>query len=214
MEQLGIDAGTRVRLIEALKEQIDVGRLPAGTGLSTCRSPAGKLLGLGCRERVDRYIFIDLLRDEPISSTEVEVPVRQVVEKAAGTVSTSVAQALPHVGDGITLTLSYADIFQWDVDLLIDPRPGDRVGLVYRVNRLDELPPDMPPLSGSRGETGDRIGEGVIRCFRIEFRLAGAQHADAEDLPEEPAELPACQQRLQRRQEAPDHQEDLDPLRG
>jgi murein DD-endopeptidase MepM/ murein hydrolase activator NlpD len=72
------------------------------------------------------------------------------------------------------LVAAYADIFQWDVDLLVEPRTGDLVRIVYEVNEVGEIPEDLPPFEGAPRESGALLGVGRILAASYDGRIARA----------------------------------------
>jgi murein DD-endopeptidase MepM/ murein hydrolase activator NlpD len=87
-------------------------------------------------------------------------------------VESCLAQAFSDSSHGLQLTLAFADIFQWDVDLLVDPRPGDRVQVVYQVRKLGEPPEDMPPFGEEIGHHGDFLALGRILAATYQGQMA------------------------------------------
>jgi murein DD-endopeptidase MepM/ murein hydrolase activator NlpD len=91
-----------------------------------------------------------------------------------GVVESSVAQALANAPHGTLLTTAFADVFQWDVDLLVEPRPGDRVKLVYETRNLGPLPADLPAFGGAVDESGQELPPGRILAASYSGRIAEA----------------------------------------
>ena len=162
LTDLGVDAPPRADLLALLREQLDVRRLPRETGVAVVRDPDGALKRVTCRPDPERFLRLAPGLDGAWTAVWVEVPVRTTIETAGGIVEQSVAQALSSASHGMLLTLAFADIFQWDVDLLVDPRPGDRVQIVYETRRIGELPPDLPSYGGAESRPGQFLALGRI----------------------------------------------------
>ncbi len=64
--------------------------------------------------------------------------VEKVLRKTEGTISGSLYASLRDFGEGPYLIGKYTEIFQWDIDFLIDPRDGDRFSLVYEQYMLGD----------------------------------------------------------------------------
>jgi murein DD-endopeptidase MepM/ murein hydrolase activator NlpD len=129
---------------------------------------------------------VRLVRDGDDWTTEWrDLPVEITIRTAGGVVTASVAQALSHERHAVPLVPAFADIFQWDVDLLVDPRPGDQVRIVYEVRRLGAVDPDTPPYRDLPEAPGDEVGLGRILAASYDGRLARSEafwvEDDAED---------------------------------
>ena len=168
LNDLDLSAQTRFRLLEALRPVLDLRRLPPETGIVVARNPEGEIERLAIRAEPDRFIRLTLApADGDTRVEEIPLSVRTTIETAGGRIASSVSQALSDCPRGTQLTLAYADIFQWDVDLLVDPRPGDQIGVVYEEHRLGQVPRDLPSLGGAARETGQflRLGRIVAASY-------------------------------------------------
>ena len=88
---------------------------------------------------------------------EVRTPERRVVMRK-GTVARSLFLAGQRAGLTGQLTMSLAQVFQWDIDFALDIRPGDSFALVYEELYVD----------------GRRVGSGNI--LAAEFTNRGERH--------------------------------------
>jgi murein DD-endopeptidase MepM/ murein hydrolase activator NlpD len=195
LDALQIPSELHAPILEALGRHVDFRRLPAETGLSVVRSISGSVLSVACRPAFEHYVRVMLGPAAVPSAARVDVPIRMEVETAGAVVQTSVAAALVGHRDAATLTLLFADIFQWDVDLFVDPRPGDRVRLVYTSRSLGKPEPDLPPFGGIGVEEGTHLGvervlaasyEGAVAgstAFWVEADGRGGDYYDAEGQP-------------------------------
>ena len=158
LEKLSIPAALRTQLMLAVGDHVDLRRLSPRTGVCVAWNATGSLRALTLRAESERYLRLTDLAgntDEPTHAEWIDLPILVTERTQAGVVERSVAQALGDARHGTYLTAAFADIFQWDIDLLVEPRPGDRVRIVYEARRWGELPPDLPPY----GEGVERVGE-------------------------------------------------------
>jgi len=161
LQDAGLDTELRLQVLDSLSQSIDLRRIPAGAGASISRRPDGEPVAVAVRTSTDRFIRI-LPSDPAPGIAEVEVPVDVEIRTDSGTVEQSVSQTFADLPDAVGLTASFADIFQWDIDLLVEPRQGDQVRIVYELLSYGELPPDLPPFRGELPGNGDPAGIGRI----------------------------------------------------
>ena len=165
LKQLSVPAPLRPLLASALADHLDPRRLDPRTGFAIGRDRDGRIRRVACRVAPERYLRIRVIGDgvrPTLRSEWVPLPVEVTEESAGGTVRGSVAQALAGERHAVKLTRAFADLFQWDVDLWVDTRPGDRFRIVYEAVRLAEPPADLPGYG--RAATGQ--GE-LLRLGRI-----------------------------------------------
>jgi len=166
LDRIGVPAELRPTLIRTADDHIDLRRLPSRTGISASFDASGILRRIASRVEATRFLRLTLGRgDDPsegLRSELLRLPVRTIVESAGGYLESSVAQALSGSPHGMQLVNAFADVVQWDVDLLVDPRPGDRIRIVYETQRLAELSDDLPRF----GNAPDRAGE-FLRIGRV-----------------------------------------------
>jgi len=138
------------------------------------RDGAGRVERITLRDAPGQFLRMRF-DDNAFPTTELIVlPERTSVESSSAVVEHSVAQALSDRAHGIQLTAAFADIFQWDVDLLVDPRPGDSIRVVYEVRQLGELPADVAFFEGAANESGESIGLGRVIAASYEGEMARA----------------------------------------
>jgi murein DD-endopeptidase MepM/ murein hydrolase activator NlpD len=165
---LGLEDEVRPEVIRFLGEAVDVRRLSPATGLSVVYDEQGVAVTVSCRDKHEGFARVTLADGRPAGVERLEIPVEHAMASAGGTVQTTVAGALSGFPDSVALTHAYAEIFQWDVDLFVDPRPGDRVLLVYENLRLGDPPVDLPPFGKSGIEAGAYLGIGRILAAAYE----------------------------------------------
>lgn len=176
--RVGVPEDKRPRVIRAAGRYLDLRRLPAQAGIAAVEvvENAGGTSTriLTFRAEPGRYLRLTFPVDptaEPRAEM-IRLPVVTTLETAGGVVRSSVAQALSENEHGLPLTLAFADIFQWDVDLLIDPRSGDTVRIVYEAQRLGQTPEDLPRFGGAAFRPGDFLGLGRVLAASYEGRMA------------------------------------------
>ena len=181
-DRLGLAAETRRQVLETADRHLDLRRLSPRAGVAVQRDEAGQPVSLAIRSATDRFLRITLPDAAGALRAEVlPLAVQTRVETTGGVVATSVAQALGHTAHNHTLTQAYADIFQWDVDLLVDPRPGDEVKLVYEVWTLGAVPSDLPRFGDAATEQGEFYGLGRILAATYRGSIANATAFWVED---------------------------------
>jgi murein DD-endopeptidase MepM/ murein hydrolase activator NlpD len=175
LRDLGIPSGERFRLLQALRPHLDLRRLPPQTGIVVGHDAEGAPKRLAIRPEPDRFVRLRLAGPEGEPLVEpVALSVRTSIETTGGRLESSVSQALSDCPRGIQLTQAFAEIFQWDVDLLVDPRPGDVVSVVYEEQRLAAVPPDLPPFGEAARESGEFLKLGRIVAARYDGRNAAS----------------------------------------
>ena len=178
LDRLAAPPELRASILSLLESRIDERRLPSDTAIRALVDDRGTWRVVSVRTDAERFLQIDLpdAPDDSPSAEWVAMPMRTELRAVSGVVDSSVAQALAHHPHGMRLTMAFADIFQWDVDLLVDPRPGDRVQLVYELRRLGDVPLAAPPLAGMVEGSGEVLEPG--RIVAAAYRGARAE-ADA-----------------------------------
>jgi len=159
---LGLTAEERSRVLRAASTRVDLRRVPAGSGISVVRAADGRLLGVGLRAEPERFLRLAVDEHGRVTPSTVELPVLRESSSATGVVDSSVAQALGGSPHAARLTADFADIFQWDIDLLVEPRRGDVVRVLYETLRLGEVPADLPEFRNEASRAGDLLGPGRI----------------------------------------------------
>ncbi len=161
LQDAGLDTDLRLTVLDSLNQALDLRRMPEGAGVSISRRTDGELVAVAVRTSVDRFIRILPSGDAP-GIREVEIPVDVETRSDSGTVEQSVSQTFADLPDPVGLTASFADIFQWDIDLLVEPRQGDQVRIVYEFRSYGDLPSDLPPFRGELPGSGAPAGIGRI----------------------------------------------------
>jgi murein DD-endopeptidase MepM/ murein hydrolase activator NlpD len=176
LDELAIPDALRPALLRVAGESVELRRLSPRTGVSATWNAQGRLVALSLREEAERFLRLRLGGadgETSIRSEWIELPVITTQRTSEGIIESSVAQAFADTDHGTYLTAAFADVVQWDVDLLVDPRPGDRVRLVYEVRHLGELPADVPAYDSRTGAAGDELAPGRILAASYRGRIAG-----------------------------------------
>lgn len=177
LDRLGVPRELRHPLLDEIGTHIDARRLSPRTGLLVRIDTSGTWRDVAVRPEPQRLLRVavgDALDSPRLTSQWVELPVEVEVHSVSGVIEDSVAQALAGSPDGRVLVPAFADIFQWDVDLLVDPRPGDRVRLVYEIERMGQLPAGLPEFEGAPNRSGEALGIGRILAASYTGAIARA----------------------------------------
>ena len=177
LDRLAVPGEARLPLLEAAGQELDLRRLSPRTGLLAVQNEAGLLRSLAIRTETDRFLRLSVEpgdEGDRISASWIDLPIATAERVERGVVESSVAQALAGAPHGMMLTAEFADVLQWDVDLLVEPRPGDRVRLVYEVRRLGSLPGDLPPFGSETERPGEELSPGRILAASYSGRIASA----------------------------------------
>jgi murein DD-endopeptidase MepM/ murein hydrolase activator NlpD len=175
--RVGVPEELRPAIQRAAGRHLDPRRLPAKMGISATRGSDGRLLAVSFRAELERYLRVTVSGPATALAPRSEVvrlPVARSVEAAGGHVEHSVAQAFSNSPHGMQLTNAFADIFQWDIDLLVEPRPGDRVRIVYEALRLGSVPNDVPSFGEAPVNAGDFLGVGGVLAASYDGTLASS----------------------------------------
>jgi murein DD-endopeptidase MepM/ murein hydrolase activator NlpD len=184
LDRLGVPSDLRQPLLETIGEQVDLRRLSPQTGVVARIDESGAWRALAIRAEPERLLQVDIAVDvqEPVlESRWIELPLDIEVRNVSGIVDSSVAQALASEPHGTLVTLAFADVFQWDVDLLVEPRPGDRVRIVYETKSLGRVPESLPSFGSAASRSGEFVEVGRILAASYAGRIASADAFWVED---------------------------------
>jgi murein DD-endopeptidase MepM/ murein hydrolase activator NlpD len=135
LEDLGIDAGTAVRLASSAQSVFDLRHLRAGNRLAVGRSVMGELRAVRYRIDPDRMLWIAPQGNEFHSEIQT-IPSETQTAGVAGEVHGSLFEAVINAGEKPELAMRLAEIFGWDLDFYTDPRPGDTFRVVVEKKQL------------------------------------------------------------------------------
>ncbi len=176
LAELGLEPDSRHRVIRALRDDLDLRRLSPDTGLIGWIDEAGRIDRLTIRAESGAFVRVHSPFTNSPQVERVELPVVSRVETAGGAIASSVHQALSDSSHhGHQLTLAYADIMQWDVDLLVDPRPGDEIRVIYESQYVGEVPQDMPSFGDRASQPGQFLRIARILAASYEGNIASAR---------------------------------------
>jgi len=184
LDRLGVSSGLRQPLLQTIGEQVDLRRLSPRTGVVARIDESGAWRALAIRAEPDRFLQVDIavdVRGPVLEPRWVELPLDVEVRNVSGIVDSSVARALSDEPHGTLVTLAFADVFQWDVDLLVEPRPGDRVRIVYEVKRLGRVPESLPSFGLAASRRGEFVEVGRILAASYAGQIASANAFWVED---------------------------------
>jgi murein DD-endopeptidase MepM/ murein hydrolase activator NlpD len=149
---------------------VDARRLPPHTGLVATFRRDGSPDTVSVRSEAARYVRVTV--GETLRSEIVELPAIKLVDTVEGRILTSVTQALAHAQHGHALTMAFAEVFRWDVDLLTEPRRGDRVRIVYELERLGDVDGDVPSFGDAASRPGEFLRLGRVLAAAYDGALA------------------------------------------
>jgi murein DD-endopeptidase MepM/ murein hydrolase activator NlpD len=129
LQGLGIDPFTSARVIASAESVFNMRRLRAGNQIAVGRSVLGELRAVRYRIDTDRVLMISPQAGDFHSAIET-IPSQTQVAGVAGEIQGSLFEAVIDAGEKPELAMRLADIFGWDLDFYIDPRPGDTFRVV------------------------------------------------------------------------------------
>jgi murein DD-endopeptidase MepM/ murein hydrolase activator NlpD len=174
LDRLRIPPARKQQFLATAARFVELNRLDPRSGIAVVRDDTGRVERITLRDSPGQFLRMRF-DDDAFPTTELIVlPEITSVESISAVVQHSVAQALSDRAHGVQLTAAFADIFQWDVDLLVDPRPGDSIRVVYEVRRLGELPADVAFFEAAANESGETIGLGRVLAASYEGERARA----------------------------------------
>lgn len=177
LKRLGLDGPDRMRILELLAPHVDPRKLSPSTGLGVGRRADGGLSAMVCRPEPDRYYRVQLGDEDGRNWTvePIDVPVERIIHRMGGVIESTVTAALAGAPESHALILAFADVFQWDVDLFIDPREDDRVRIVYETRHIAEECPELPPFGKAARRPGEFLGLGRILAASYDGAMADAE---------------------------------------
>jgi murein DD-endopeptidase MepM/ murein hydrolase activator NlpD len=173
LARLGLPPQQRHDAARALSRELDLARLSPSTGLCAGIDEDGRVVSVAVRSEAGRFVRWSRPRGEARVHV-VDLPVRTVIESGGGRVAHSVRQALDGLPWADEVTLAVADVFQWDIDLLVDPRTGDRVRVVYEVQVLDRVPADTPRFGRFADTPGQPLRPGRLLAASYDGLVASS----------------------------------------
>jgi len=127
---------------------------------------------VGLERKLSASETLSVQRAEAGFATEIIVnPLERELRSTEGTIRSSLFQASSEAGLSDATALRIAAIFQWDIDFVLDLRPGDRFRLTY-----EEISQDGEPLGEGELLAVEFINQGkVYRAIR--YTPAGSEPA-------------------------------------
>ncbi len=168
---LGLDRSQRRTVLDLLDDRLNLRKIPAGAGVAVQEASGGRIDEVAVRVEPDSFLRLHLGNSDPLLE-EVRLPVTARLSTAGGVVEHSVSQALSGRPESRELVARFAEIFQWDIDLLVEPRPGDEIRIVYESLVYGDLPDDLPPYRGALPRSGGPAGTGRILAASYRGRIA------------------------------------------
>lgn len=134
--ELNLSDLASLRNLPELRSQVD--RLRPGESLKLIHR-GGELLGL--ERKLSDSETLKVTRDANGFVTDVlENPLETHVRSASATIDSSLFQAAASAQLSDRIAIELADIFQYDIDFVLDIQPGDRFSVVYEEVFQDGVP--------------------------------------------------------------------------
>jgi murein DD-endopeptidase MepM/ murein hydrolase activator NlpD len=128
-----LDAALARQLVAAARPMYNLARVQAGHQLDLVRTLAGVPEALGYQIDAGHTLWLrapaSAAATAPWSASIEAIPFVTRLVGVAGTVETSLFQAVEQAGEHDMLAVDLANIFGWDLDFYTDTRPGD----IFRV---------------------------------------------------------------------------------
>ena len=124
LQGLGINPVSAARIIASAQPVFDLRHLRAGNSVSVGRSILGDLREI--RYRVDTSRILRIAPQGTEFHSEIQtLPSKTGTVAIRGEIHDSLFQGILDAGEKPELAMRLADIFCWDLDFYVDPRPGD-----------------------------------------------------------------------------------------
>jgi murein DD-endopeptidase MepM/ murein hydrolase activator NlpD len=136
LQDAGVDGLTAQQVIEAARPLVNFRQLRQGQEVVLVRALDGAVESLRYRPGAAEEISITRHGDQ-FEARKESVPVTTEVMRVAGTIETSLFDAVIAAGEEPELAVRLAEIFAWDLDFYTDPRPGDEFRLVFEKRKYE-----------------------------------------------------------------------------
>lgn len=165
--ELNLSDLASLRNLPELRSQVD--RLRPGESLRLMHR-GGELVGL--ERKLSDSETLKVTRDESgFVSDVLENPLESHTQTASATIDSSLFQAAADAGLPDSVAFDLAEIFQYDIDFVLDIQPGDRFSVVY-----EELSQDGVPLRTGHILAAKFVNEG--REYRAVRYVDAQGHAE------------------------------------
>ncbi len=136
----GIPKDKIILLEKALKPVFDVRRSQIGDRYELERNLEGHFKNFKYYTTVSPIDFYLIEKDESgkLVAKKERLPVEKRIARVEGRIEASLYEAMIAAGQKPSLTMDFADIFDWEIDFLTEPRPGDTFRLVWEEYWQDE----------------------------------------------------------------------------
>ncbi|HEA47079.1 MAG TPA: M23 family metallopeptidase [bacterium] len=122
-----------ILLEKALKPVFDVKKSQIGDRYELERDLEGHFKNFKYYTTISPIDFYLVEKNESgkLVAKKERLPVEKKIARVEGRIETSLYEAMIAAGQKPSLTMDFADIFDWEIDFLTEPRPGDRFRLVW-----------------------------------------------------------------------------------
>jgi murein DD-endopeptidase MepM/ murein hydrolase activator NlpD len=133
----GIRARTAYASIQALRNVFDPRRIRPGEEYRLELSHGVGLVRLVYQPAPEVLYVVERDSAETFSVSRRLRPLNRELQGLSGTIDTNLYDSMRALGAPAELVAAFADIFQWDIDFFVEPRAGDRFGMIYESFTLD-----------------------------------------------------------------------------
>lgn len=141
--QLSMQDLAAVRALPELRRQLD--RLYPGETLTFSLRNAGESAEVAELVSMERKLSLNetltVTREpEGFSSDVIVKPIERTLQTTEGEIRQSLFMAASRAGLSDAMAMRIADVFRWDIDFVLDIRPGDRFRVTYEKLSMDGVP--------------------------------------------------------------------------
>jgi len=151
LESILLDAGVqrndRLEIIKVFPTVFSPRHLRPGQSYAVWSDSTGAVQKFQYFPDIELTIAIDRDSSGNFVATKNVIELVKRTKTLRGEVKTTLYDAILEIGQTPDLIVAFSDIFQWDVDFFIDPRPGDEFKMIYEAYYLPC--PDSPDSVGT-----------------------------------------------------------------
>lgn len=138
LRRLDLADEERMATVGALKDVVDFRRILPGEVVEVARTGAGELREVELQRAPFERVVVRFGEGiTPLAEVVRRVP-DVSLRRIEGELDGSLYEAVLAAGGDANLTMRYADLLEWQVDFLTEPRPGDRFRILVREESLDD----------------------------------------------------------------------------
>ncbi len=174
MERLGFSPSELLPWLAAVRAQIDPRALPVGLVAEAVFDVHGAIEALRLTPDWRATVVVERSGATLVGRRE-ERPVQREVVVVRGTVQSSLFDAIAAAGEGDTLAVALADLFQWDIDFHREVRSGDIFAILVERIRSDGRTVGYGPVMAASYENRGK------RFTAVRYAFAGGRPSYYDD---------------------------------